>query len=189
MFSGIIETIGTVSAKSKTGLMVTPKKRLQKVAVGESIAVDGVCLTAHGKRGEKIAFRLLPETSRATTLENLRIGSRVNLERAMRATHRLGGHFLLGHVDGKGKIVARRPQGDSVTLEIEVPRGVAAFLVPKGPLGVDGVSLTLDSEIRDHRVKVHLAPHTLSATTLGDKSVGDRVNLEIDLIAKYLFGV
>ena len=189
MFTGIVETQGTVLACNVRALVVTPKKSLTGLAVGESIAVDGVCLTVDGISGRKITFHLLPETIRVSTLGALRPGSTVNLERALRLGDRLGGHLLLGHVDAQGRIAARSRMKNSVTLKISLPRQIAKALVPKGPIAVDGVSLTLDPVIGTNQIRVHLVPHTMKVTALGAKRVGDRVNLEVDLIAKYLLGV
>lgn len=186
MFTGIVECTGAVIAKGPASLRLRPQKRLQRVALGESICVDGVCLTVDGIEKETLSFKLLPETLRATTLGSLKEGGRVNLERSLRVGHRVGGHLLWGHVDGKGKIAARKRQAGSVTLEISLPRALASLLVPKGPVAVDGVSLTLGLPVGRGRFQVHLVEHTLSATTLGSKKAGAAVNLEVDPVAKYL---
>ena len=202
MFSGIIETTGRVAGRVKDQLAIVPRRLFQGLKVGESISVDGVCLTLHQigdvLKGDTLRrrvspwglsplfFRLLPETTRASTLGLVEVGSPVNLERSLRLGDRIGGHFLLGHVDGQGAIVARHREGETLTLEIELPKNLSSFLVSKGPIGVDGVSLTLDPKVAGNRIRVHLVAHTLSATALGQKAVRDRVNLEVDLIAKYL---
>ena len=189
MFTGIVETQGTVLACGARALAVTPKKPLSGLAVGESVSIDGVCLTVDGISGRKITFRLLPETVRVSTLGALRPGSRVNMERALRLGDRLGGHLLLGHVDAQGTIAERSKTKNSVTLKIAVPRPISRVLVPKGPIALDGVSLTLGPVIGANQIRVHLVPHTMKVTALDAKQVGDRVNLEVDLIAKYLLGV
>lgn len=189
MFTGIVETTGEVRSRRPDLLSVLPVRPLKEIAVGESVSVDGVCLTVDRVRKGEVAFRLLPETLRATTLGLLKPGRRVNLERSLRAGRRVGGHLLLGHVDGRGKILSRRREGNTLTLEISLPAGLAGLLVPKGPVAVDGVSLTLDPKLGRNRFSVHLIAHTLSATALGGKREGDRVNLEIDLVAKYLRGM
>lgn len=186
MFSGIVETMGTIVEHSRNLLVVAPKSPLGNLATGESISIDGACLTLEKKSGGSLVFRLLPETLRATTLGRLKKGDQVNLERSLRVGDPVGGHLLLGHVDGQGNIVGRVRKGDSLTLEIDLPRELVLLFVPKGPIGVDGVSLTLDPKVSGQRVRVHLVAHTLSATTLGKKPVGARVNLEVDLVAKYL---
>lgn len=189
MFTGIVENVGTVLSRRPDRLAVAAGRSFGPVAVGESICVDGVCLTVHRSRGARLEFRLLPETLRVSTLGELREGSRVNLERALRVGGRLGGHLLLGHVDARGLVTARAPARGALTLEIRVPDGLASFLVPKGPIAVDGVSLTLDSRLERDRIRVHLVSHTLKSTTLGGKAEGSRVNLEADPVAKYLRGM
>ena len=189
MFTGIVETQGIVAARADGKLVLTPRKALYRLAVGESVSVDGVCLTVDRLHGRQITFRLLPETVRISTLGHLKVGDRVNLERSLRVGDRLGGHLLLGHVDGQGKIFARFRKRNTFTLGIQTPAPLASCLVPKGPLGVDGVSLTLDPRMEPDRVWVHLIPHTSFVTTLGKKAIGSRVNLELDLIAKYLRGM
>lgn len=189
MFTGIVETIGTVRARRQDEVVIEPENRWTGVRPGESISVNGVCLTVDRAGGREFSFRLLPETIRVSTLGLLKPGARVNLERSLRAGSRLGGHLLLGHVDGRGRILSRVEKGGSVTLEVQIPPGLVSGLVPKGPIAIDGVSLTLDSRIERGRARVHLVSHTLGRTTLGRKKKGDRVNLELDLIVKYLRGV
>ena len=186
MFTGIVETLGKVTAAGSGRLVVRPSHPLKGLSIGESILVDGVCLTVDRLTGAGISFQLLPETVRVSTLGTLRVGDPVNLERAMKLGGRLGGHLMLGHVDGQGTVVAKSKKGNSWTLEVEIPSSLAAGLVPKGPIALDGVSLTLDPKIQNRRIKVHLIPHTAKATTLGSKPVGDRLNIELDLVAKYL---
>ena len=189
MFTGIVETQGIVAAFRARSLVITPTKALTGLAVGESVSVDGVCLTVDRISGRKITFRLLPETVRVSTLGTLRAGSKVNLKRALRVGDRVGGHLLLGHVDAQGTIAARTAAQNAVTLKITVPRPIARLLVPKGPIALDGVSLTLAPAVgRDH-LHLHLVPHTMKVTVLGAKQPGDRVNLEVDLVAKYLLGM
>lgn len=189
MFTGIVETVGKVVARGPDRLTVSAGRSLGEVRAGESVCVDGVCLTAEGRGRGRVEFRLLPETLRVSTLGDLREGSRVNLERSLRVGDRLGGHLLLGHVDARGVVVRRTRDGAALTLEIRVPEGLAPFLAPKGPVAVDGVSLTLDGRVGRDRFRVHLVSHTLKATTLGEKPEGSRVNLEVDLVAKYLRGM
>ena len=196
MFTGIIETVGTVSERRPGLLTIEPRRPLKGLEIGESISVDGVCLTLDRVKGFKITFRLLPETMRVTTLGGLRVGDGVNLEQSLRLGDRLGGHLLLGHVDGCGRISARHKSAQTFTLEIEIPKQIGAVLVPKGPIAVDGVSLTIGALVPGARkvtgtnkVQVHLIAHTLSATALGQKPIGGLVNLELDLVAKYLRGM
>ena len=189
MFTGIVETLGKVTAAGSGTLVVRPSRPLKGLSVGESISVDGVCLTVDRRMGPGIAFRLLPETLRASTLALLKAGDDLNLERSLRVGDRLGGHLLLGHVDGQGKVTARSQKGSSTTLQIQIPADLRPFLVPKGPIGIDGVSLTVGPAISKNRIQIFLVSHTLKVTTLGQKQVGSAVNLEADLIAKYLHAV
>lgn len=189
MFTGIVETLGKVVVRGKSRLVVVPERSFPGLKVGESVAVDGVCLTVDQVDGKKIAFRLLPETLRASTVDLLKVGSKVNLERSLKLGDRLGGHFLLGHVDGQGIVCGRSAKGSSLELTIEISKDILPFVVPKGPIGVDGVSLTLGPKISKNRIQIFLVDHTLVVTTLGKKRVGSRVNLEADLIAKYLHAV
>ncbi|MBI3312170.1 MAG: riboflavin synthase [Candidatus Omnitrophica bacterium] len=189
MFTGIVETIGSVRRTDPDRIWVTPEDSFSKVRLGESISVDGVCLTVDQVRGRALAFRLLPETARVSTLGRLVSGSRVNLERALRAGDRLGGHLLLGHVDGQGEILRSTAKTPSMTLEIRAAGTLVSLLVPKGPIAVDGVSLTLDPQLERDRFRVHLVSHTLKRTLLGRKKPGQRVNLELDPILKYLKGM
>lgn len=189
MFTGIVETVGTVLSHRPDRLAIMPGRVFGPAAVGESLCVDGVCLTVERCQGKGLVFRLLPETLRASALKDLREGSRVNLERALRLGGRMGGHLLLGHVDARGTVTERVQAGGALTLEIRVPQSLASLLVPKGPIAVDGVSLTLDSRVERDRIRVHLVSHTLRSTTLGEKAEGSQVNLEADLVAKYLRGM
>lgn len=196
MFTGIIEMQGVVSIRNGQRLVVLPKRSFSAIQIGESVAVDGVCLTVDRKVSRGIQFRLLPETIRISTLGRLQGGDSVNLERSLRAGARLGGHLLLGHVDGRGTVVRRVPSKDSLTLEVEVPASLIPMMVPKGPVAMDGVSLTLGvvpdavpGTARGSLIRVHLVPHTAAVTTLGRKPVGSEVNVEVDLIAKYLRGM
>lgn len=202
MFTGIVETQGTVSSREGGKLLVLPKRSFVALQIGESIAVNGVCLTVDRKAGPRptrepsgqggrgIQFRLLPETLRVSTLGKLRAGDSVNLERSLRAGSRLGGHLLLGHVDGRGTVVRRIRSKGSLTLEIAVPSFLIPMMVPKGPIAMDGISLTLGAvRAKENRIRVHLVSHTLAVTTLGKKPLGAQVNVEVDLIAKYLRGM
>ena len=185
MFTGIVESTGRVLSRRPSLLRILPDASWGRAAVGESVAVDGVCLTVDRSERGELLFRLLPETARATTLGSLKPGIRVNLERSLRLGDRVGGHLLLGHVDGKGRILSRKRSGDALTLEIALPAAWAALLVPKAPVAVDGVSLTVGAAMKG-RFSVHLVAHTLSATPLGAKKAGQEVNLEVDPVAKYL---
>ena len=189
MFTGIIETVGTVAASRAGRLIIRPTHSFRNLSMGESISVDGVCLTVDHVVGGELTFRLLPETTRSTTLGKLRLGDRVNLERSLRMGDHLGGHLLLGHVDGRGTIIGRSERAGTSTVQIQIPHTFVSSLVPKGPIALDGVSLTLDPKIEREKISIHLIPHTVGLTTLGKKRVGSQVNIELDLIAKYLRGM
>ncbi|PIQ81611.1 MAG: riboflavin synthase subunit alpha [Candidatus Omnitrophica bacterium CG11_big_fil_rev_8_21_14_0_20_64_10] len=201
MFTGLVVCRGWVTAVGRSRLIVRPEKRFASLKIGESISVDGVCLTVESVLSGGITFRLLAETRRVTTLGRLRAGESVNLERALRWGERLGGHWVLGHVDGRGRLAARtKRRAGGQTLTIEVPRALAPFCVPKGAIALDGVSLTLGAEPpspclpagrgssrEPARVQVHLVAHTARVTTLGAKPVGAPLNIEVDAVAKLLF--
>jgi riboflavin synthase alpha subunit len=198
MFTGIVETMGKVLSLKNRRLLLKPDAPLSGVQVGDSVAVDGVCLTVESVLPDRLGFRLLPETLRVTTLGRLREGDRVNLERALKVGSRLGGHLLLGHVDGFGVVERCIRHSDSATLQIRMPAGLDRLWVAKGPIAVDGVSLTAHpcewddgqrQTQRGIRFQVHLVAYTLANTALKYKRRGDLVNLEMDLIAKYLFGM
>ena len=193
MFTGIVEALGGVSWV-ETGVrggrrlgVAVPDEPGWRLAVGESVAVSGVCLTVVDAAAGRLAFDLAEETLRVTTLGALGVGDPVNLERPLRFDGRLGGHLVLGHVDGMGRVAAVRPEGDGARVDVEAPARLRPLLIPKGSVTVDGVSLTvafLDGDV----FAVALIPHTLAVTTLGQRRPGDRVNLEMDVIGKYVRG-
>ncbi|HEX3698780.1 MAG TPA: riboflavin synthase [Polyangia bacterium] len=190
MFTGIIEATGLVAAFDRqpaggVRLAVTTTLPVHELPLGASIAVDGVCLTVIERGPGRFAADLGPETLACTTLDALFIGARVHLERPLRLGDALGGHLVAGHVDGVGTIVARRPLGDALQLQLTAPAAVAPTLVPKGSITVDGVSLTVN-KVDSDQFSVTLIPHTLAVTTLGGKMEGARVNLEGDLIGKHV---
>ena len=182
MFTGIVEAAGRVRAvrRSSKGVRLEVQGPW-KVPPGASVAVSGVCLTALDGKG--LAFDVIPETLKRTTLGALRTGGRVNLERAMQAGARLDGHVVQGHVDGTGVVESLSSKGGAVTLVVRAP-GLMDQIVPKGSITVDGVSLTV-VEVENGRFSVALIPTTLRLTTLGRLRKGDRVNLETDVLAKY----
>ncbi len=156
-----------------------------ELALGESIAVDGCCLTVTARDAAGFTVLAGPETLRCTTASGLRPGVRVNLERALLPTTRLGGHIVAGHVDGVGEIAEQRPLGPGVELTVRAPRELLRYVVAKGSIAVDGISLTVN-QVGAGGFTLALIPHTIAKTTLGDKGVGARVNLEVDIVGKYV---
>ncbi len=187
MFTGLIESLGTVSSITRTAngirLSLKPSDPFE-LHIGDSISVNGVCLTATTDSGD-IAFDVSPETMKSTNLGELTVGNRVNLERAMRLSDRLGGHIVTGHVDGVGTIREKRQSGEYTFYTFETPPPVTKYLVKKGSVAVDGISLTV-VETDSRGFSVAIIPHTLAVTNLGDKGMRDRVNLEADIIGKYV---
>lgn len=186
MFTGIIEERGKVIELSPKGaLKVGASLVLEETNPGESIAVSGVCLTVVDMTASTFTVDVMPETLKRSTLGSLRPGAAVNLERAVQAGGRLGGHLVNGHVDGVGTVRSRRQQGNAVFFDIDVETEVSKYTVPKGSVAVDGISLTV-VEARPAGFSVSIIPHTLAQTTLDDARVGTRVNIEVDIIAKYV---
>jgi riboflavin synthase len=189
MFTGIVEELGTVVSVEHRGadsriVLDGPKVR-EGTEVGASIAVDGVCVTVTDVDGSAFAVDLMPETLQRSTLGGLRAGHHVNLERAVRADGRLDGHIVQGHVDGVGHLVQRTPGPRWDDLVIELPVGLSRYVAEKGSIAVSGVSLTV-THVNVDRFGISLIPTTLEVTTLGGLAVGDPVNLEVDVIAKYV---
>lgn len=189
MFTGIIRELGRVASieGGSDGVRLRLDAPLTAAAagVGDSIAINGVCLTVTEVDGPVLSFDVVPETLSRTTLGRLGAGARANVEPALRAGEPLGGHIVQGHVDGIGRVSSAVPEGDGVRIEIDVPNGLTRYCVEKGSIGVDGVSLTVAS-LDENGFAVALIPHTLSVTTLGSLSSGDVVNLEVDVLAKYV---
>lgn len=152
---------------------------------GESIAVNGVCLTARNIQGNRFVVDVSPESLARTGLGRLRTGDRVNLERALRLSDRLGGHLVSGHVDAQGRVEQRRPAGDFTLFTFSLDQGLTRYIITKGSIAINGISLTVNSCERD-RFSVSIIPHTLVVTTLGSLKEGDRVNIEVDMIGKYV---
>ena len=187
MFTGLVERSGEVSLmkKTPTGARLVVKADLGRdVKIGDSIAVNGVCLTVVNF-GSGIAFDISLETMKSTNLGNLKVGDRVNLERALTLTDRLGGHIVTGHVDAVGTIIERRQTGEYTYYRIEVPEGVMRYLVKKGSVAVDGISLTVVS-LDETSFTVAIIPHTIKVTNIGDKTAGGTVNIEADILGKYV---
>lgn len=189
MFSGIVEVMGTVvelrPEPPGCRLIIREPKIAVETAVGDSIAVNGCCLTVVEADAQTMGFQAGPETLSRTNLGDLRPGSPVNLERALAVGERLGGHFVSGHIDGVGTLIERRDHGDWSDYWFAVSVELARQMAPKGSIAVDGVSLTIVESLPD-RFSVALIPYTLAVTTLGRLEVGGKVNLETDLLAKYV---
>ncbi len=189
MFTGIIEDVGRVVAVEPAGeitrLRIAAPDVAEGTAVGASIAVNGACLTVVAVAGVQLVFEAVQETIDRTSIGALRAGSRVNLERALRADGRLDGHIVQGHVDDTGRVRALERHGDDVRLAVDCRPELANQLVPKGSIAIDGVSLTV-AQLSDAGFEVALIPHTLAETNLADRIPGDRVNLEADVLGKYV---
>jgi riboflavin synthase len=188
MFTGLVEDLGTVAAVDATadGVRLTLESRLaRELGEGDSIAVNGVCLTAVGICGERFGADVMHETLRRSSLGEVAAGSRVNLELALRADARLGGHMMQGHVDGVGAVAAVRPDGFARIVTVEADPALLRYVVEKGSIAVDGVSLTV-ARVGDGDFDVSLIPETLERTNLGRAEPGAPVNLEVDILAKYV---
>ena len=190
MFTGIIEELGEMVGWTATGddsglIAIRGKSVVDDLEHGDSIAVNGVCLTAVEISADGFTADVMGETLRRSSLGELHPGDPVNLERAARLDSRLGGHLVQGHVDGVARILAREPAEQWTTVRFELPAAIRRYVVEKGSITVDGVSLTV-MEVGDDTFAVGLIPTTLGLTTLGHKQVGDLVNLEVDVIAKYV---
>ena len=185
MFTGIVEEVGSVAAVREDGLVICARTMLGDAHLGDSICINGVCLTVTRIEGGTFAVDTVPETLRRTNLGDLRPGDPVNLERALLPATRMGGHFVQGHVEGTGTLVEHRPDGDAWLLRFEVGPQLARYIVEKGFIAVDGISLTVVSR-DEHSFVVTIIPFTREHTNLGARKVGDRVNLETDILAKYV---
>ena len=190
MFTGLIGDIGAVERLTPRAggvrLVIRPQALpVDDLTLGESVACSGACLTVVERGGGLVAFDAVPETLARTVIGGWRPGARVNLERALRLSDRLGGHLVAGHVDAVGEVLARSPEGQGARLTISLPPALAPLVAEKGSIAVDGVSLTVASAGRD-RFEVALIPETLARTTLGEAAPGRRVNLEADLVARHV---
>ncbi len=190
MFTGIVEEVGTVLSLDTSArggrIAVEAKKVLAGTQPGDSILVDGACLTVSAISSKRVEMDLLGETLSRTTLGRLGPGDRVNLERSLTPESRLGGHFVLGHVDGKGTITRLERGGEDWVLEVEASEEIVKKLTPKGSVAIDGISLTIVS-VRDRQFTVHIAPYTLENTNLKSRRPGEKVNIEVDVFARYLY--
>ncbi|MEH7178376.1 riboflavin synthase [Neobacillus vireti] len=189
MFTGIIEELGMVANIQRTGtsfvLTIEAKKILEDVHLGDSIAVNGVCLTVTSFSNKQFTVDVMPETVKASSLNALKRGSKVNLERAMAAGGRFGGHFVSGHIDGTGVIKSKKQLENAIYYEIEAPSDILRYIIVRGSITVDGTSLTVFG-VSDDTFTLSLIPHTLSESIIGLKDSGDIVNLECDMIGKYV---
>jgi len=188
MFTGLIESVGCVEAvtASARGMQIAVATGLaSELRPGDSVAVNGVCLTVTRRDATQLHADIGPETARITTLGALKTGQPVNLERSMRADSRFGGHFVQGHVDGVGLLRSIRVDGDARWLTIEFPATLAGFIVRKGSIAVDGISLTV-ADLRDRELDVMIIPFTWEHTSLSSAAAGERVNLECDMVGKYV---
>ncbi|HTX66919.1 MAG TPA: riboflavin synthase [Opitutaceae bacterium] len=189
MFTGIVEEAGRVVAFRREPaawkLVVAAERAGDSVAVGDSIAVNGCCLTVVDASGRELHFDVLEETRRLTNFAALRPGGLVNLERSLRFDGKVGGHFVTGHIDGVGTVEVFEPRGADHYLRVRGPAGSGRYLVHKGSVAIDGISLTI-AEVDGEALAVWLIPHTIEVTNLRDKRVGDPVNLEFDLLGKYV---
>ncbi len=183
MFSGIVEEVGVIAGATPLRLVIRARRILEDLKVGDSVAVNGACLTVAAVDAGAFVVDISAETAARTTLAALGEGAGVNLERALRLDSRLGGHFVQGHIDGVGLVEAFDRQDDFAVLTLRIPTALRRFCVEKGSLAVDGISLTI-AGLDGDRVRVALIPHTLAATTAGAYRPGTAVNLEVDLLAK-----
>ena len=189
MFTGLIIELGEIAAIDRRAqnarLVVRGREILKDIAIGDSIAINGVCLTATTVGRDTISFDVSSETLKSSNLGELKRGDRVNLEPSLRPNSKMGGHFVTGHIDGTGRIRSRRMEGNAERIEIESPVNVLKYLIQKGSVTVDGISLTVVDVLKD-AFSLVIIPHTASLTTIGFKKIGDTVNLEPDILAKYV---
>lgn len=189
MFTGLVEEMGVLEAMTGSGqasrLVIRAQRVLEGVKTGDSIAVNGICLTVTSFTSRHFTVDVMPETMNKTSLRQLRQGQRVNLERAMRLGDRFGGHIVSGHVDGTGTVSARQSHANAVLFRIAADPSLLKYVIPRGSICIDGISLTV-VDVDDSSFAVSIIPHTLAETSLRDRKVGDQVNLEADVIGKYV---
>ena len=189
MFTGIIQEIGYITDISTNNeamqITIGATKVLEDVKLGDSIAVNGVCLTVTSFTKESFCIDVMPETFRATSMAGLTVGSPLNLERSLAVGDRMGGHFVTGHVDGIAKIVEKTPLDNAVYYTLEMDKELIKYCIMKGSIAVDGISLTIYG-VTDNQIKLSLIPHTVIHTILGSKNVGDIVNIECDMLSKHV---
>lgn len=185
MFTGIIEEVGQIQSIGGGVLQIGARKVLEDVQLGDSIAVNGVCLTVTHFSKDSFQADVMPETIRRTSLAELKQGSPVNLERALTLNSRLGGHIVSGHIDGVGRIISMVEEKNAILMKIEAEAEIIRHIVEKGSVALDGISLTV-AQVTDSDFTVSLIPHTRKATNLGSKSAGSRINIENDVLGKYV---
>ena len=189
MFTGLIEEIGTIEnivrQQDKMNLSIKAKKILTDTKIDDSISINGICLTVVDIKTNSFMVQAVRETAQKSTIANWRKGEFVNLERAMKINDRLGGHIVQGHIDGIGTIDKITKLSDALELEIILPTGKNAYTIEKGSIAIDGISLTIAKKARD-KIRIAVIPHTLNNTTLKDKKVNDKINIEFDFFAKYI---
>jgi len=189
MFTGIIEGLGTVAqvrpVDGGSRLTVAADFSLEGTGIGDSIAVNGACLTAVSLQGARFSVDVSPETLSKTTFKSVKIGERVNLERALSLSGRLDGHLVSGHIDGLGTITGKQKQGNALVVTFAVPESLSRYMIPKGSVAIDGISLTINSCETDS-FSVSVVPHTAKLTTIGLKGAGEAVNIETDMLGKYV---
>jgi len=189
MFTGIIEGLGTISAIASSGpgkrLAVESVYQLDQTKIGDSISVSGACLTVVKLEGKRFEVDVSPETLAKTTFGNVKMGDRVNLERALRLSDRIDGHLVSGHTDGLGTLQHREQVGNAIQVTIGASAAITRYIIAKGSVAVDGISLTVNSS-GDNEFAVSIIPHTAKITTIGIKRIGDPVNIETDMIGKYV---
>ncbi|HLB05825.1 MAG TPA: riboflavin synthase [Thermodesulfobacteriota bacterium] len=189
MFTGIIEAVGEVKGvrgnDKGTSLQVSIPESFDDIKIGDSISVNGVCLTAKVINGGSFSADVSSETISKTTFGRIKIGGRVNLERALRLSDRLGGHIVSGHIDGTARLKERRDEGESVRLSFSLEKELLRYVINKGSIAIDGISLTVN-EVGDGSFTVNIIPHTAKNTTILDRKAGDEVNIEVDIIGKYV---
>ena len=191
MFTGIIEQIGTINKIStkhqamELSVLTKAKVIMNDIRLGDSISINGTCLTVTGFNQDSFTVDVMPETFRATTMSLLKNGSKVNLERSLAVGSRMGGHFVTGHVDGTGEITSIKSVDNAINYLIKLEPSLLQYCIFKGSIAIDGVSLTI-FVVNETSVGIALIPHTVSNTTLGNKKVGDKVNIECDMLSKYV---
>ncbi len=189
MFTGIIEGLGKITGIRPSGegkrLSIVANFSLENSKIGDSIAVNGACLTAVTISTSRFEVDVSPETIDKTTLKDIRIGEPVNIERALRLSDRLDGHLVSGHIDGTGRITYKTRQANAILIGFSVGQSLARYMIAKGSVAIDGISLTINT-CDQHNFEVSIIPHTVAITTIGIKHVGDAVNIETDMIGKYV---